>query len=56
MCGYAMPKQFTMLKNAPYVIIPAFKSKELNSKYISNLNPFATIWCIIENIFLAATA
>ncbi len=56
MYGYAMPKQYTMLKNAPYVIIPVFKCKELNSEYVSKLNPFATIWCVIENIFLAATA
>lgn len=56
MYGYAMPRQFTMLKNAPYVIIPVFKSKELKGEYVSNLNPFATIWCVIENIFLAATA
>ena len=56
MYGYAMPKQYTMLKDAPYVIIPLFKSKELNGEYVSKLNPFATIWCVIENIFLAATA
>lgn len=56
MYGYAMPKQFSMLKDAPYVIIPLFKSKELNGEYVSKLNPFATIWCVIENIFLAATA
>ena len=45
-----------MLKDAPYVIIPVFKCKELNSEYVSKLNPFSTIWCVIENIFLAATA
>lgn len=56
MYGYAMPKQYTMLKDAPYVIVPLFKSKELNGEYVSKLNPFATIWCVIENIFLAATA
>lgn len=56
MYGYAMPKQYTMLKDAPYVIIPVFKSKELNGEYVSKLNPFATIWCVIENIVLAATA
>lgn len=56
MYGYAMPKQFTMLKDAPYVIIPLFKSKDLNGEYVSKLNPFATIWCVIENIFLAAAA
>ena len=56
MYAYAMPRQFTMLKNAPYVIIPVFKCKELNGEYVSKLNPFSTIWCVIENIFLAATA
>ena len=56
MYAYAMPRQFTMLKNAPYVVIPVFKSKELNGEYVSKLNPFSTIWCVIENIFLAATA
>ncbi len=44
-----------MLKDAPYVMIPVFKSKELNGEYVSKLNPFSTIWCVIENIFLAAT-
>lgn len=56
MYGYAVPKQFTMLKDAPYVVVPCFKAKELNGEYVSKLNPFATIWCVIENIFLAATA
>lgn len=55
MYAYAMPRQYTMLKDAPYVIIPVFKSKELNGEYVSKLNPFSTIWCVIENIFLAAT-
>lgn len=56
MYAYAMPRQYTMLKNAPYVIIPVFKCKELNGEYVSKLNPFSTAWCVIENIFLAATA
>ena len=56
MYAYAMPRQFSMLKIAPYVVIPVFKSKELNGGYVSKLNPFSTIWCVIENIFLAATA
>ena len=56
MYGYAMPRQFTMLANAPYVIIPVFKCKGLGCEYVSGLNPFSTIWCVIENIFLAATA
>ena len=56
MYAHAMPRQFTMLKTAPYVVIPVFKCKELNGEYVSKLNPFSTIWCVIENIFLAATA
>ena len=27
-----------------------------SSGSVSKLNPFSTIWCVIENIFLAATA
>ncbi|MCD8039746.1 MAG: nitroreductase family protein [Lachnospiraceae bacterium] len=56
MYAHAMPRQFTMLKDAPYVIIPVFKCKELNAESISKLNPFSTIWCVVENIFLAASA
>ena len=56
MYAHAMPRQYTMLAGAPYVIIPVFKCKELNAQYVSKLNPFSTIWCVIENIFLAATA
>ncbi len=56
MYAHAMPRQFTMLKDAPYVIIPVFKCKELNGESASRLNPFSTAWCVIENVFLAATA
>lgn len=56
MYAHAMPRQFTMLKDAPYVIIPVFKCKELNAESVSKLNPFSTIWCVVENIFLAAAA
>ena len=56
MYAYAMPRQYTMLRDAPYVVIPVFKSKELEGGSVSRLNPFSTIWCVIENIFLAATA
>ena len=55
MYGYAMPRQYTMLRDAPYVVIPVFKCKQLYGEYVSKLNPFSTIWCVIENIFLAAT-
>ncbi len=56
MYAHAMPRQYTMLKDAPYVIIPVFKCKELNGESVSKLNPFSTAWCVIENIFLAAAA
>ena len=45
-----------MLQEAPYVVIPLFKAKELSGDGVSRLNPFATIWCVIENILLAAAA
>jgi nitroreductase family protein len=56
MFAHAMPRQYSMLKDAPYVIIPVFKSKDVGGGDFSRLNPFTTIWCSIENIFLAATA
>lgn len=56
MYAHAMPRQFTMLKDAPFVIIPVFKCKELKAESFSTLNPFSTIWCVVENIFLASTA
>ncbi|WP_075280294.1 nitroreductase family protein [Thermophilibacter provencensis] len=56
MYAHAMPRQYSMLATAPYMVIPVFKCKQLNGEWVSRLNPFATIWCVIENIFLAATA
>lgn len=55
MYAHAVPRQFSMLKDAPYVIVPVFKCRELKGPYVSDLNPFSTIWCVIENIFLATT-
>ncbi|MCH5340100.1 MAG: nitroreductase family protein [Acetatifactor sp.] len=54
----AIPKQYQMLLNASCVIIPLFNQKKnlLQPKDLSALNAFASIWCCIENIFLAATA
>lgn len=54
----AVPKQYRMLADASFVIIPLLKQKTdiMNPKNISQLNGFASIWCCIENIFLAATA
>ena len=37
MYAYAIPKQYTMLKDAPYVLIPLFKSKKLNGGSVSVL-------------------
>lgn len=56
MFAHAMPRQYSMLKDASYVIIPVFRSKDVGGGDFSKLNPFTTIWCSIENIFLAATA
>jgi nitroreductase len=54
----AVPKQYRMLFEASAVIIPLLKQKTdiLHPEHISHLNGFASIWCCIENIFLAATA
>ncbi len=54
----AVPKQYRMLFEASAIIIPLLKQKTdiLHPDDISHLNGFASIWCCIENIFLAATA
>ena len=54
----AMPKQYSMLYNASHIILPFFKSNSgvLNPTCVSSLNPISSIWCVIENMFLAATA
>ncbi|WP_410496411.1 nitroreductase family protein [Cellulosilyticum sp. ST5] len=54
----AVPKQYRMLADASVIIIPLFKQKTkiLSADNLSQLNGFASIWCCIENIFLAATA
>lgn len=54
----AVPKQHKMLMDASVVVIPLLKQKTdiLNPDNISHLNGFASIWCSIENIFLASTA
>ncbi len=54
----AVPKQHRMLLNASAVIIPLLKQKTdlMHPDNISHLNGFASIWCSIENIVLAATA
>lgn len=54
----AVPKQYKMLIDASVIVIPLLKQKTniLRPDNVSHLNGFASIWCSIENIFLAATA
>lgn len=54
----AVPKQHKMLLDASVIVIPLLKQKTdiLHPDNISHLNGFASIWCSIEIIFLAATA
>ena len=54
----AMPKQFSMLYNSACLILPFFKLRDplMQPTCLSSLNEFASIWCCIENILLAAAA
>ena len=54
----AMSRQFSMLYNAGCLILPFFKVKEplLQPSTLSSLNDFASIWCCIENMLLAAAS
>lgn len=54
----AVPKQYKMLIDASVIVIPLMKQKTdiLKPDNVSHLNGFASIWCSIENIFLASTA
>jgi nitroreductase len=53
-----IPKQYKMLLTAACLIIPCFRQKWplLQPSNLSALNGFASIWCCIENILLAAAA
>ena len=50
-CRDSLPCRGTL-----YAVAPVFRRKELNGEYVSRLNPFFTIWCVIEDILLAATS
>ena len=54
----AIPKQYSMLYHSGCLLLPFFRqdSPLLKPESLSSLNNFASIWCCIENIFLAATA
>lgn len=54
----AVPKQTQMLLDSGTLILPFFKHKGdfLKPEKLGNFNNFASAWCGIENILLAATA
>lgn len=54
----AVPKQYRMLMDAAAVIIPLMKKKVdvMHPRNFSDLNCFASVWCSIENLWLAATS
>ena len=53
-----IPKQFSMLLEAGCLIIPCFRQETplLEPETLSALNAFASIWCCIENILIAAAS
>ncbi len=54
----AIPRQYDMLYGAGCLILPCFCQQQplLKPKDLSALNPFASIWCCIENILVAAAS
>ena len=54
----AIPKQHRMLLEAACLIVPCFHQDIplLKPKSLSSLNGFASMWCCIENMLLAASA
>jgi nitroreductase len=54
----AIPKQHRMLLTAGSLILPLFRQNGplLKPDSLSSLNGFASMWCCIENMLLAAAA
>jgi len=54
----AIPKQYNMLLTSGCLIFPCYlqPSPLLKPKDLSDLNAFASIWCCIENILVAAAS
>lgn len=54
----AVPKQYRMLIDAAAIIIPLMKKKVdiMKPSCLSDLNCYASIWCSIENVWLAAVS
>lgn len=54
----ALPKQMKMLSQSQCLVLPLFRAgaELMAPRDISSLNSFASIWCLIQNMLLAATA
>lgn len=54
----ALPKQYAMLYNAGCLILPFFQNRGLllRPTSLSSLNEFASMWCCLENMLLAAVS
>jgi nitroreductase len=54
----AVPRQYRMLLTAPALVVPVFVQvpELLKPDSLSALNAFASMWCCIENILVAAAA
>ncbi len=54
----AIPKQISMLLDAACLMLPCFRQEKplLKPRDLSALNPFASIWCCVENMLIAASA
>ncbi len=58
MYAYSVPRQYRMLREAPWVVIPFFRAAPgvLKPEAVNHLNSFASVWCVVENMMLAAAA
>ena len=54
----AVPKQYRMLYDTAALLVPLMKKKSdiLHPANLSDLNCYASVWCSIENLWLAAPA
>ena len=55
---YAIPRQKDMLRKAGTLILTFYKQETelLQPRSLSSLNAFASVWCCIENILIAAAS
>lgn len=54
----AIPRQYSMIVRAGALVIPCYREPGdlMRPQSLSSLNGFASIWCSIENILIAAAA